>query len=209
MTTVPFTAHETVQYVAGQRPELIDLSQSKLTPMQVWNYLAYLKIEEPVVNISQEQLAAYLTTRDFVKSAGVVEIVKQVLFWHAFREPYANGECAWDRQSIATFVDNNRVLLNNLMDVLESLRLFSMTKSGAYAPTDAQRGVAPDVGVNFCHLFSDDLFLITLLSGIFANHVEFDVYYEDLFDQYIYGGDNLIWFVTSNPTNLFFQAFVS
>lgn len=209
MTTVPFTAQETLLYVHGERPAGIDLGATKLTPMHVWNYLSFLKTTDEVVNVTESQLVAYIKTRDYVRNAGVIDLMKQVLFYHVHGTLREGMPCSWDYGRVCQFAAIHEFLLNDVMAVLNSLPTFLAARSGRYTPTHEQTVVAPaTVGVNFCNLFSDQTFLLELIPNVFSNDIAVCPYFFDLFDGYLYGGDNLIWFVTSNPDNLLFSAMI-
>lgn len=206
MTTVPLKQQEVLAYVNGHRPDAFDLSQTKLQPKHVWNYLSFLKSDDVVINVTSDQLSAYLATRDFVRSAGIIEIVKDVLRFFVSGQP--SNASSWSQEQVADFVAGHSSQLQDVLSVLSSLPVFLRTKAGTYTPVREQHINSPEtVGVNFCHLFADDMFLFELLPDVFSVDTHSSPYYTDLFEDYMYGGDNLVWFVTSNPNNFLVRSF--
>lgn len=206
MTTVPFKASELLAYVNGWRPEHIDLSMSQLTPRQTWNYLSFLKIEDKVINVSPEQLAAYMTTTDYVRVARVDKIVKQVLYFVRFCEMYPHDESPWCQEEIEYFVENYHDICISHCLLLKSLPALLSKAKGGETSFDCGERYDDRVGVNFVNTFSDPQFLISVVPDALAQDICWIPYYNKQFESYMYGGDNLIWFVNKNPDNLFFQA---
>lgn len=202
MTTVPLKTKELLDYVNGWRPAGIDLSTSPLSPSHVWNYLSFLKVEDRVMNVTPSQLTAYLMTRDYVRVAGMSDYVKDILHFHVTGQRYFQ-QCDWSDHTIVQFITENAQLLDEVVSVLRALpALLHVAKGFERHNTSAECAV----GVNFVCVFSDPMFLITLLPDCLACDVSSLPYYEPLFTDYIYGGDNLIWHVNANLDNFLFQA---
>lgn len=207
MTTVPFKASELLAYVRGWRPDVIDLSASPLKPQQLWNYLSFLKVGDCVVNPTEEQLKTYLTTRDFVRVSGMTQLVKHALYYVRNLKMYNDEPCVWSEERLAAFVKENEDMLCGHCLVLKALpSLLSKAKGGEVSLMKGENSEYPDVGVNFVHVFEDPMFLISLVPEALAQDIAWTPYHAPHFDEYRYGGDNLIWFVNKNPDNLFFQA---
>lgn len=202
MTTVPLKTKELLDYVNGWRPDGIDLSASQLTPAHVWNYLSFLKVEDRVMNVTPSQLTAYLTTRDYVRVAGMTDYVRDVLYFKVVGERYFE-QCDWSDATLIEFATKNADLLDEMLSVLRALPALLHVAKGLERQNASAECV---VGVNFVCVFSDPMFLITLLPDCLACDVSSLPYYEPLFTDYIYGGDNLIWHVNANLDNLLFQA---
>lgn len=206
MTTVPFKASELLAYVNGWRPEAIDLSHSPLKPKQLWNYLSFLKVEDTVTNVSEEQLVEYMTTRDFVRSKGLTSLVKHALYFARNRVPY-DEPCEWPLERLEAFVDANENMLFTHCLLLKSLpSLLSKARGGVTSLMTGEGAEVTLVGVNFVHVFEDPLFLYALVPDALVQDIAWTPYYKPHFEEYRYGGDNLIWFVNQNPDNIFFQA---
>lgn len=202
---VPFKTRDVLNYVNGERPDFIDLSNSPLAPHQLWNYLSFLKTTEPVLGLTPELLAAYMRTTDFVRVGAMSGYVKQVLHYAEHGMLYPNEQSAWSEEQVAEFVKQHQDLVEAHLMLLRSLPSLLWVAKGAGEPTVVVDALT-DVGVNFANVFSDPLFLITLLPSSLAADPSTLPYYKTHFDAYIYGGDNLIWFVNSNPDNLLFAA---
>lgn len=206
MTTAPFKASELLDYVNGWRPDSIDLSQTALNPKQLWNYLSFLKVEDTVTNVNEEQLAAYMTTRDFVRVKGLTSLMKHALYFACHRTLYSEP-CEWSEERLAAFVDANEDMLACHGLLLKSLpTLLSKARGGTTSLMAGDGADMPLVGVNFVHIFEDPLFLMMLLPMALSQNIEWTPYYKPHFEEYRYGGDNLIWFVNQNPDNYMFQA---
>lgn len=207
MTTVPFKASDLLAYVRGWRPDVIDLSASPLKPKQLWNYLSFLKVSDPVANINEEQLKAYMTTRDFVRVEGMTQLMKHALFYVRNLQMYNDEPCVWSEERLAAFVKENEDMLCSHCLVLKALpSLLSKARGGVTSLMKGETSEYADVGVNFVHVFEDPLFLVSLVPDALAQDIAWTPYYAPHFEEYRYGGDNLIWFVNKNPDNLFFQA---
>lgn len=207
MTTVPFKASELLAYVNGWRPEAIDLSQTPLKPKQLWNYLSFLKVSDIVANPSEEQLLAYMTTKDFVRVEGMTQLVQHALHYVRYRTLYNNEPCIWTEERLAAFVDANEDMLCEHCLVLKSLpALLSKARGGTESLMKGEQTEYKDVGVNFVGVFKDPAFLITLIPEALAQDIAWTPYYKPHFEEYRYGGDNLIWFVNQNLDNFLFQA---
>lgn len=206
MTTVPFKASELLAYVRGWRPDVIDLSASPLKPQQLWNYLSFLKVEDEVINCSSEQLLAYMTTTDFVRVKGMDQIVKQVLYFMRNREMYPHDTCRWTVEEIEAFVDSNERMLACHCLLIKSIPALLSKAKGGLESIDCGDRYDVNVGVNFVCTFNDPLFLISLVPEALALDIEWTPYYNKQFEDYIYGGDNLIWHVNQNLDNFLFQA---
>ena len=207
MTTVPFKASELLAYVRGWRPAAIDLSATALKPKQLWNYLSFLKVADAVVNPNEDQLRSYMTTRDFVRVTGMTQLMKHALYYVRYRSLYNNEECIWSEDRLAAFVDTNEEMLCGHCLVLKALpALLSKARGGEASMMKGEQSEFLDVGVNFVHTFSDPLFLVSLVPDALAQDIAWTPYYAPHFEEYRYGGDNLIWFVNNNLDNLLFQA---
>lgn len=207
MTTVPFKASELLAYVRGWRPDVIDLSASPLKPQQLWNYLSFLKVADTVVNPSEEQLRAFMVTRDLVRCNGMTQLMKHALFYVRNRTLYNDEPCEWSEERLAAFVDANEDVLCGHCLLLKAMpALLSKARGGTTSLMTGEKSEFADVGVNFVRVFEDPLFLISLVPDALAQDIAWTPYYKPHFEDYRYGGDNLIWFVNANPDNLLFQA---
>jgi len=206
MTTVPFKASELLAYVRGWRPDFIDLSMTPLKPQQLWNYLSFLKVDDEVINCSREQLAAYMTSTDFVRVKGMDQLVKQVLYFVRNRELYPFDDCPWHVAEIEEFVDTYFDICISHCLLLKSLPALLSKAKGGETTLDSGDRYDPYVGVNFVNTFNDPQFLMAVVPDALAQELWCIPYYNKQFDGYIYGGDNLIWHVNKNLDNYLFQA---
>lgn len=207
MTTVPFKASELLAYVRGWRPDVIDLSASPLKPHQLWNYLSFLKVDDSVTNPTEEQLHAYMVTRDLVRVKGMTQLMKHALYYVRNHALYNDEPCIWSEERLAAFVEANEDMLCGHCLVLKALpSLLSKARGGVTSLMKGEKSEYSDVGVNFVWVFEDPLFLVSLVPDALAQDIAWTPYYAPHFEEYRYGGDNLIWYVNKNPDNLFFQA---
>lgn len=206
MTTVPFKSSELLAYVRGWRPEFIDLSKTPLTSKQLWNYLSFLKIEDEVINCSNEQLAEYMVTTDFVRVKGMDKLVKQVLYFVRNREMYPGDDCTWPVERIEKFVDTYHEICISHCLLLKSLPALLSKAKGGETTLDCGERYDYHVGVNYVCTFSDPQFLMMVVPDALTQEICWIPYYNKQFDGYIYGGNNLIWYVNKHLDNYLFQA---
>lgn len=132
--------------------------------------------------------------------------MKHAMHYLRYRSLY-NEPCEWPVERLEAFVDANTNMLACHCLVLKALpALLSKARGGTSSLMEGAAAEMHLVGVNFVHTFTDPLFLYTLVPDALVQDIEWTPYYTPHFEEYRYGGDNLIWFVNQNLDNILFQA---
>lgn len=168
--------------------------------------MSFLKIQDEVINCSNEQLAEYMVTTDFVRVKGMDKLVKQVLYFVRNRELYSGDTCSWPVERIEEFVDTYHDMCISHCLLLKSLPALLSKAKGGETTMDSGERYDDRVGVNFVCTFNDPQFLMAVVPDALTQEICWIPYYNKQFDGYIYGGDNLIWYVNKHLDNYLFQA---
>jgi hypothetical protein len=174
---------------------VFDMNECKLTARHALSYVAHLKVDCTFVNFSDRLLLEYMRTPHLLGKTNLI----------AEHANFLRGGRTIDCDLAAD-------IKSNYTDVISSLPLYLMINSNI---SESHKAVivsmsADDrvlknhfVGANLFHLVSDNTLFLEMLGD---NVYNFNTHYHtQLFDDYMYGGDRLIYaFEQSN--NLLLDA---
>lgn len=192
---IPMKTTETIQFISTGEEIAFDFSRCEIKLSHAMQYLAYLKVSHTTINITPEVVLSYMKCPWLLGKTNLVDEYKNLLCMHVHGHQWVVSQL--DADQIYTTVQANSELLDRHLLVLRSIPLFLSVKSSG-APADNQSATPKDVGVNFARLFEDPAFLSYLL-GDAMDGWKTKPYFTELFDDYKFGGTNLVWFVVNNP----------
>lgn len=195
---IPMKSSDVLKFVHTGGLIEFDFSKCAIGLTHALQYIAYLKVTHTVSNHSPQLLIEYIRCPWLLGKTNLIDDYKNLmcLYVHGHVWAATNG---LTQQELESIIETEFELLDDVWSVIQSLPHFLFVHTGDSHSRNAHTA-SPACGVNFARLFEDDAFLSYMLHAVLETEQWRDApYFTRLFDEYIYGGDNLVWFVTSNP----------
>lgn len=176
-----------------------DFSTAAISIKHAMQYLAYLKVKFTAVNYDASVVIEYMRASQLLGKTNLQTDFMNLICIRVHNHMWTIDSSCLSEDELRKAVELEPTLIDAHINLIKSLPLFLAVKAGQLPPT--ADGNQPNVGVNFARFFEDPAFLSYILMGAMTDSDNWKSapYYPTLFDGYQYGGDNLIWFVTSNP----------